>query len=62
MSIIKIAGKKFKLASRWSRLGAFLLDIGFLGVCQALVALSGYILWTIFDGFDFRASVDGTPR
>ena len=53
MSIIKIAGKKFKLASRWARLCAFLLDIGFLGVCQALVFLSGYVLFTIFDGFNF---------
>ena len=31
MSIIKVAGKKFKLASRWARLGAFLLDVGLPG-------------------------------
>ena len=51
MSIIKIAGKKFKLASRWARLGAFLLDIGLLGFCQALLILLGFPLYEIFDYF-----------
>ena len=51
MSIIKVAGKKFTLASRWARLGAFLLDIGFLGVCQALLGLLGVPLFEIFDYF-----------
>lgn len=51
MSIIKVAGKKFKLASRWTRLGAFLLDIGFLGLCQAVLILSGVVLFEIFDSF-----------
>ena len=60
MSIIKIAGKKFKLASRWSRLGAFLLDIGLLGFCQALLSLSGFALFTILDGFNFDDASDMT--
>ena len=61
MSIIKVAGKKFKLASRWARLGAFLLDIGFLGVCQALLFFSGYVLFTIFsNGFNFHKASDMT--
>jgi len=51
MSIIKVAGKKFKLASRWARLGAFLLDVGFLGLCQAILILSGFVLFEIFDSF-----------
>ena len=37
MSIVKVIGEKFKLASRWARVGAFLLDVGLLGFCQALV-------------------------
>ena len=41
MSIIKVAGKQFKLASRWARLGAFLLDVGLLGFCQALLIFGG---------------------
>lgn len=49
MSIVKVIGEKFKLASRWARVGAFLLDIGLLGFCQALVFLSGFILYPIFD-------------
>lgn len=53
MSIIKVAGKKFKLASRWSRLGAFLLDIGLLGFCQVLLMFSGFALFNILDGFNF---------
>ncbi len=60
MSIIKIAGKRFKLASRWARLGAFLLDIGLLGVCQALLLLSGFVLFRIFDGFNFLDASDTT--
>ena len=51
MSIIKVAGKKFKLASRWTRLGAFLLDVGLLGVCQTLLIFLGFLLFEIFDGF-----------
>ena len=49
MSIVKVIGEKFKLASRWARVGAFLLDVGLLGFCQALVFLSGFILFPIFD-------------
>ena len=60
MSIIKVAGKQFKLASRWTRLGAFLLDIGLLGFCQVLLLLSGPVLFTIFDGFNFRNASDTT--
>ena len=60
MSIIKIAGEKFKLASRWSRLGAFLLDVGLLGFCQAFLIFSGFGLFTIFDGFDFDNAADMT--
>ena len=60
MSIIKVAGKKFKLASRRARLGAFLLDVGFLGVCQVLLLLSGSVLFTLFDGFNFRNASDMT--
>ena len=52
MSIIKVAGKQFKLASRWARLGAFLLDIGLLGFCQGLLILSGFPLFEIFDNFN----------
>lgn len=53
-SIIKVAEKKFKLASRWARLGAFLLDIGLLGFCQALLSLLGIPLYEIFDYFFSR--------
>ena len=60
MSIIKIAKKKFKLASRWTRLGAFLLDIGLLGFCQALLVLSAFALFTILDGFGFDDASDIT--
>ena len=47
-SIVKVAEKKFKLASRWARLGAFLLDVGFLGLCQALLIFSGFAFFEIF--------------
>ena len=60
MSIIKVAGKKLKLASRWARLGAFLLDIGLLGFCQALLMFSGFALFRILDGFDFDGASDMT--
>ena len=60
MSIIKVAGKKFKLASRWARLGAFLLDIGLLGVCQALLIFGGFALFRLFDGFNFHNAADMT--
>ena len=53
-SIIKVAEKKFKLASRWARLGAFLLDVGFLGLCQALLIFSGFAFFEIFDTFISR--------
>ena len=49
MSIVKVIGEKFKLASRWARVGAFLLDVGLLGFCQALVILSGFIFYPLFD-------------
>lgn len=51
MSIIKVAGKKFQLASRWARLGAFLLDIGLLGFCQVLLIFLGFVLFEVFDSF-----------
>ena len=51
MSIIKVAGKKFKLASRWARLGAFLLDVGLLGFCQVLLISLGFVLFEVFDSF-----------
>ena len=51
MSIVKVIGEKFKLASRWARVGAFLLDIGLLGFFQALVILSGFIIYPFFDDF-----------
>ena len=60
MSIIKVAGKKFKLASRWARLGAFLLDVGFLGICQLLLVLGGFVLFTFFDGLNSRNASDVT--
>ena len=60
MSIIKVAGKKFKLASRWARLGAFLLDVGLLGVCQALLIFGGFALFRLFDGFNFHNAADMT--
>ena len=60
MSIIKVVGKKFKLASRWARLGAFLLDIGLLGVCQALLIFGGFALFTLFDGFNVHNASDMT--
>ena len=41
MSIVKIAGKKFKLASRWARLGAFIIDVGLIGLCHLVLYLSG---------------------
>lgn len=49
MSIVKVIGEKFKLASRWSRVGAFLLDVGLLGFCQALVLLSAFLFYPVFD-------------
>lgn len=48
MSIVRIAGEKFKLASRWARLGAFLLDIGFLVFCQGVVWLIGLLQSVMF--------------
>ena len=51
MSIVKVIGEKFKLASRWARVGAFLLDIGLLGFFQALVILSGFVIHPFFDDF-----------
>lgn len=42
MPIIKVAGEKFKLASRSKRLCAFLLDIGLLGFCHFVLALIGF--------------------
>lgn len=51
MSIVKVIGEKFKLASRWARVGAFLLDVGLLGFCQVLVFLSGFIIKPFFDDF-----------
>ncbi len=61
MSIVRVAGKKFKLASRWARLGAFLLDIGFLGFCQGIVFLGGFLEANFLDnvvGLHYRF-VDG---
>ena len=51
MSIVKVIGEKFKLASRWARVGAFLLDIGLLGFCQALLVLGTYIFHPFIDEF-----------
>ena len=48
MPIIKVAGEKFKLASRFKRLCAFLLDIGFLGFCHLVLFLMGF-----FEEFSF---------
>ncbi|MDE0634853.1 MAG: PspA/IM30 family protein [Candidatus Poribacteria bacterium] len=48
MPIIKVAGEKFKLASRFKRLCAFLLDIGFLGFCNFVLFLMG-----ILEGLSF---------
>ncbi len=50
-SIIKVAEKKFKLASRWARLGAFLLDVGLLGLIQTLL---------IFLNFELREILEAT--
>ncbi len=61
MSIIKIAGEKFKLASRWARLGAFLLDIGFLGFCQIILWLIGLLQSVIFTDFDDYMMFEGDP-
>ena len=52
MSIIKVVGEKLKLASRWERLGAFLLDIGFLGFCQIMLWLIGLLQSIIFTDVD----------
>ena len=51
MSIVKVIGEKFKLASRWARVGAFLLDIGLLGFCQTLVILSGFVIYPFLEEF-----------
>ena len=51
MSIVKVIGEKFKLASRWARVGAFLLDVGLLGFCQALIILSGFLFYPILMTF-----------
>ena len=51
MSIVKVIGEKFKLASRWARVGAFLLDIGLLGFCQALLVLGTFIFHPFIDEF-----------
>lgn len=52
MSIVRIAGEKFKLASRWARFGAFLLDIGFLVFCQGVLWLTGLLQSVMFTDFD----------
>lgn len=52
MSFVKIAGEKFKLASRWARLGAFLLDIGFLTFCQGVLWLIGLLQSVMFSDVD----------
>lgn len=51
MSIVKVIGEKFKLASRWARIGAFLLDVGLLGFCQALVIFGVHIVHPLVDNF-----------
>lgn len=48
MPIIKVAGEKFKLASRFKRLCAFLLDIGFLGFCHFVLFLMGFFEGLVF--------------
>ncbi len=52
MSFIRIAGEKFKLASRWARLGAFLLDIGILGFSQGILWLIGLLQSVIFTDYN----------
>ena len=46
MSIIRIVGEKFKLAPRWKRLCAFLLDVGLLGTCHLVLYLSHIFEYT----------------
>ncbi|RKU09827.1 hypothetical protein C6501_14630 [Candidatus Poribacteria bacterium] len=48
MPIIKVAGEKFKLASRFKRLCAFLLDIGLLGFCHLVLFLMGFFEGLVF--------------
>ena len=38
MKSIKIAGKKFKLASRLTRLYAFFIDVALIGAAQSVLA------------------------
>ena len=63
MSIVRIVGEKFKLASRWARLGAFLLDIGLLGFCQVILILLSFLLGGILRDFHdiYRSEVVTNP-
>lgn len=49
MSIVRIVGEKFKLAHKWERLCAFLLDVGFLGFCQLLLTLGVLIGVSVYE-------------
>ena len=54
MSIVRIVGKRFKLAPQWKRLCAFLLDIGLLGFCQTILMALSFVFGRILDDvFDF---------
>lgn len=58
MSIVRIVGKKFKLAAQWKRFCAFLLDIGLLGFCQCILVLGGFFL-SGFSDTEFIREITG---
>lgn len=49
MSIVRIAGEKFKLASKWKRLCAFVLDIGLIGFCQIFLTAIGFFFQSVVE-------------
>ncbi len=58
MSIVKIIGEKFKLASRWKRFCALLLDIGLCAFLQCIVFLGGYLEILVLENFFFLDTYD----
>ena len=48
MKSIKIAGKKFKLASRLTRLYAFFIDVALIGAAQTVLGFFGALIGVLF--------------
>ena len=56
MKTIKIAGKKFKLASRLTRLYAFFIDVALIGTAQSVLALFVALVALLFFRGEFWVS------